>query len=39
MIRERNYGALPGLPMLLLFLAVVILCVLGIIRAATGRRR
>ena len=36
MIRERNYGALPGLPMLLLFLAVVILCVLGIVRARDG---
>ena len=36
MIRERNYGALPGLPMLVLFLAVVILCVLGIIRAGDG---
>jgi ribosomal protein S15P/S13E len=34
MIRERNYGALPGLPMLLLFLAVVILCVLGIAKGA-----
>ena len=34
MIRERNYGALPGLPMLLLFLAVGILCVLGILKGA-----
>jgi SPFH domain / Band 7 family len=34
MIRERNYGALPGLPMLLLFLAVGILCVLGIAKGA-----
>jgi regulator of protease activity HflC (stomatin/prohibitin superfamily) len=34
MIRERNYAALPGLPMLLLFLAVVILCVLGIAKGA-----
>lgn len=30
MIRERNYGALPGLPMLLLFIVVVVLCILGI---------
>ncbi len=34
MIRERNYGALPGLPMLLLFVAVVILCILGIGKGA-----
>src|SRR5215207_1698327 len=34
MIRERNYGALPGLPMLLLFLVVGALCVLGIGRGA-----
>ena len=30
MIRERNYGALPGLPMLLLFIIVLVLCILGI---------
>ena len=34
MIRERNYGALPGLPMLLLFLVVLILSVVGIINGA-----
>jgi regulator of protease activity HflC (stomatin/prohibitin superfamily) len=32
MIRERNYGALPGLPMLLLFVVALILCVLGVVR-------
>jgi regulator of protease activity HflC (stomatin/prohibitin superfamily) len=36
MIRERKFDAVPGLPMLLLFLAVVILCVLGIVRARDG---
>ena len=35
MIRERKFDALPGLPMLLLFLAALVLCVLGILRGAS----
>ena len=34
MIRERTFEGLPGLPMLLLLLAALVLCVLGIIKGA-----
>jgi hypothetical protein len=34
MIRERIYRAMPGLPMLLVFILAAVLCVLGIIRGA-----
>ena len=35
MIRERKFDAVPGLPMLLLFLAALVLCVLGIVKGAS----
>ena len=35
MIRERKFDAVPGLPMLLLFLAALVLCVLGIFKGAS----
>jgi regulator of protease activity HflC (stomatin/prohibitin superfamily) len=35
MIRERKFDALPGLPMLLLFLAALVLCVLGVFRGVS----
>src|SRR5687767_12617733 len=35
MIRERKFDAVPGLPMLLLFLAALVLCVLGILKGAS----
>ena len=35
MIRERNYEALPGLPMLLLFIVAAVLCGLGIVKGAS----
>ncbi len=35
MIRERKFDAVPGLPMLLLFLAALVLCILGIVKGAS----
>ena len=35
MIRERKFDAVPGLPMLLLFLAALVLCVLGVFKGAS----
>jgi SPFH domain / Band 7 family len=35
MIRERKFDAVPGLPMLLLFLAALVLCVLGVLKGAS----
>ena len=34
MIRERKYDAVPGLPMLLLFIAALVLCILGLLKGA-----
>jgi regulator of protease activity HflC (stomatin/prohibitin superfamily) len=36
MIREQKFEAVPGLPMLLLFLAAVALCVFGIVNGASA---
>ena len=35
MIRERKFDAVPGLPMLLLFLTTLVLLVLGVVRGAS----
>jgi regulator of protease activity HflC (stomatin/prohibitin superfamily) len=35
MIRERTFDGVPGLPMLLLFIAALVLCVVGIIKGAS----
>jgi regulator of protease activity HflC (stomatin/prohibitin superfamily) len=35
MIRERKFDAVPGLPMLLLFLAALVLCGVGIVKGAS----
>ena len=35
MMLERKFAAVPGLPMLLVFLAALVLCVLGIVKGAS----